>query len=177
LNTVRAPVFYSTVAGAQAFGRANKPTYFTDCLLWALRGGGADDITDKWTVSTTRLKEATDRYMELLFSRGTLQRVQTPAADALVTFELLELPGAPMTRVVVSCKPALATEKAVLSFASQSGFTDSRDNPAAEPWEQDVPGGERYDFHAAFPANDFQSNSTSRPIRPPIRLVEIEVTA
>ncbi len=174
LRTAHAPIFYSTVAGASAFGRTNKPSYFTESLLRGLRGGGADDITDRWTVSTTRLKEALDRYMQLLFASRKVRRAQTPEASGLITFDLLELENLPITPVIVSCS-SHALESAVLSCSSQTGFARSRPTPETTPWEVEVPGGENYTFKADFPTYNFSPGSKNKSIRPPLRKVLIEV--
>ena len=59
-----APIYYSTIAGEDAYGRPDALSPFTDALLRGLNGAAGDDSEGDWRVSTTRLKEAIDYFLK-----------------------------------------------------------------------------------------------------------------
>ncbi len=172
------PVLYSTVAGAKAFGRKNSPSYFTESLLTALRGGGADNYPDgeMWSISTTRVKEAIDVYMDRLHAAGKIKRLQTSVADDLSTFGLSRLQKGPKTPVCVSCSISAANQDADLHYAEDGFSAVKREARSPEPWEVTVVGGRKYKFGANFANEKYTPVIKEYEIRPPVRDVKIPVT-
>lgn len=172
------PVLYSTVAGAPAFGRKKSPSYFTEALIQALRGGGADNYLDDdiWSVNTSRLKEVIDVYMNRLHARGSIQKLQTPTADDLYTFPIVDLKGHPATPVSIGCSISDANGKAILHYKDAAGLRTQRPKPSEEQWELIVAGGKKYEFCADFPEKEYVGEPKLQEIRPPLRDVKIPVT-
>ncbi len=174
------PVLYSTVAGAPAYGRKGVASYFTDSLLRALRGGGADNYpTGKvWSLTTTRVKEAIDTYMDRLHTSGKIAReLHAAPADDLSTFALGMLPNGPSTPVCVTCSIPEANAAADMHYLETGGAQKKqREVRAAEPWEVTVTGGKRYHFCADFPDASYAPGSEEYDIRPPAWDVKIPVT-
>ncbi|MEM1324271.1 MAG: caspase family protein [Bacteroidota bacterium] len=169
------PIFYSTLAGEQAFGRVNAPSYFTEKLLKALNGAGAHNQYDDWRVSTSRLKDAIDAFMNRATQDGA-QKVQIPIAEELLNFDFHFLKTAPMIEVRVQCKPVNATRAAQLSCESTNGsaLRKERAQLSERPWDVIVPVGE-YQFSAHFANGNFQNGQQTRYVTPPSPIVNLNV--
>jgi hypothetical protein len=167
-----APTYYSTLAGEDAYGRPNQPSPFTEALLHALDGAGADDSEGDWRVTTTRLKEAIDYEMKRLVDAGG-RRVQVPAANDLTTFFLHHLAGTPKATVFVGCRPEQAAEDAELTCIA-GGRVRARRAPAPGEWEVRLPAG-AYEFVAESRSGGFPRRSLDAYIRPIYRRIPLEV--
>jgi hypothetical protein len=178
LKDTESPVFYSTLAGAKAFGRTGKPSAFTEMLLKGLRGGGAHDIQDEWRISTTRLKEAIDLYLARAVAAGEKKK-QVPPADDLTTFDFHFLKDErPLADVFVQCKPEDANNSAVLGCKPmENGISQATERTvlSAEPWPLQLLSGS-YSFAASFADGSFKPNGKTSFIRPPLREIRIDVT-
>jgi hypothetical protein len=177
LRDIESPVFYSTLAGAKAFGRQHKPSSFTEMLLKGLEGGGAHDIHEDWRISTTRLKEAIDLYMERAVAAGE-KRKQVPPANNLTTFDFHFLQNErPRADVFIGCMPENATALATLNCEPlEVGIEEpkKRNERASSLWQISLKSGS-YNFSASFDDNRFRSNVRQSIIRPPLREIRIDV--
>jgi len=168
----RAPVFYSTLMGDQAFGRANKPSYFADALLRGLGGLGSDRNEGHWQVSTTQLKKAIDA--ELSRREGSGSNQQIPSTDDLTTFVLHRLKGPPEVPVVVACAPREANAEATLS-CRRGGEVLHQRPPAPLPWKLRLRAGS-YEFEADFAASaPFRACVDEYYVCPPFQTVPLAV--
>jgi len=159
------PTFYSTLVGAQAHGPQNKPSYFTESLIEALEGAGADKNLGHWGVSTTRLQEA-------LLSRMTRKkRGQVPPADDVTKFYLHWLSGPPMVPVIVRCEPEDALLMMRLICVVDGNQLHCRE-PAAEPWELELQAG-MYAFSAVRDGDE--KARSEEYVLPPEQAVPLKV--
>lgn len=102
-------IYYSTLGGAKAHGRKNKPSIFTAALLRALEGPGASNTAGPWTVTTTRLLEALGHLMVSL-PDPDLPTVQVPEAGQQALFDLHRLPGEPRVPLIITLPPYRGTK-------------------------------------------------------------------
>jgi caspase domain-containing protein len=166
-----APIYYSTVAGEDAYGRQNELSPFTDALLRALNGAGGDDSEGDWRVSSTRLKEAIDYFLRSAeVGEG---RVQIPATGELTTFYLHYLDRPPEVPVTICCRPADATADAELSYGT-GGRVRERRAPADSDWEVTLSVGS-YEFAAEFAGGSYADVSVEAYVRPVYRRVPLKV--
>jgi len=171
---VQRPVLYSTLMGAQAYGRAGVPSHFAQALLAAFAGAGGDNSQGGWRVRTTGLHLAIDARMTRQASAG-LATAQVPVAEELTTFDVHHLTGAPEVPVVVSCAPAAALPSATMRCLSAGQLIAERP-PTNGEWELALRVGS-YDFEAAFPPGPFVGRTRSGEIvYPPGRDLSIEVS-
>ena len=165
------PIFYSTLAGAKAYGAAGKPSVFTDALLRSLRGAGADDTNGDWRVETSQLNRAIDVYMRREIESGRHPRAQVPATVELTTFELHRLKDPPVVPTLVRCVTDQETRLARFSYVPSTGGRPKTRRPAAVPWEVDLAQGE-YTFSARMPNQPARSRTVT--VRPVERRVTLE---
>jgi Caspase domain len=166
----KAPVYYSTVAGQDAFGRPRKPSPFTDALLEGLKGAGSDDSEGDWRVDTTMLKRAIDHFMEVS-DEGT---VQVPATNDLTSFFLHYLDGFPEAAVHVRCEPDDAT--AAAAFTCREGRKlVARRRPKPGEWNVRLPVGS-YEFAVQFASGPYASTRENVYVRPIYRKVPLKVS-
>ena len=167
----RAPVYYSTLAGMDAYGLPNGLSPFTKALLAGLKGGGSDDADGDWRVDTTQLQRSIDFQM----SREPGARAQVPVTGNLTTFPLHHLAGKPEVPVVVSCDPGAALPRALLRCVGP-GEPPRERPPDSQEWELVLTAGS-YDFSAEFADGSFQgSRPVTRTVRPVAIKVPIKVT-
>jgi hypothetical protein len=167
-------IFYSTLAGAKAYGKKDKPSSFTTMLLKALNGGGAHDQNNDWRISTTRLKEAIDLFMKRA-ADDERQKVQTPPTDGLVTYDIHFLKGIPSVEVRVQCNPAEANNRAKLLLkTSDNKEKKQRKELSEQPWDVEVQVGE-YIFSATFDDNQFNNQNHKKYVTPPSPLINLNV--
>ncbi|MBW1799848.1 MAG: caspase family protein, partial [Deltaproteobacteria bacterium] len=162
-------IFYSTLGGEAAYGRKDKPSYYTEELIKGLNGTGSNNRNGegKWRVSTGDLNIAIHRGLSL---RG--DKIKIPMS-ALVQFEFHELKKDPVIPVTVYCDPRTDNELATLSCSRGGRKIQSRE-PKPEDWEVDIPYG-LYDFIAEI--DNRRGQRQDEPILPPYREIEIEVAS
>ncbi len=114
-RTRKAPVFYSTLEGADAYSKAGQPSPFADGLIQALSGAGSDDSEGEWQVTTPGLRDAIEFFMERATEQG-YPEARVPAADELTTFTIHYLSAKPKSRVLVRTKPVEAGAEARLEY-------------------------------------------------------------
>jgi hypothetical protein len=168
-----APIYYGAVPGDTAFGRPGKPSFFTEALLKAFRGAGADDITGSWALQTDTLGRGIHHHLRRAVA-NTAAAGQLSQANNIgqpLAFHLLT--GLPECPVDVLCDPESDTSVAMLGCKG-NGKSDKRD-PHAAPWQLDLPVGD-YVFDARVPAPSSKSGTSSLHVAPPYRQVKIRVT-
>jgi hypothetical protein len=168
----RAPVFYSTLAGARAYALEGQPSPFADALLQGLAGAGADDSEGGWRVTTGRLKEAMDFFLE----RATREigRAQVPAADSLAPIMLTLVAGDPTGTVIVTCDPPRALADVTLGYAAPGGVLTKRPRRSGEEWVLELPTG-MYEFRAEAARGTWVQGTASAYIRPVYRKIALRV--
>jgi len=164
------PIYYSTLAGADAFGRRDQPSIFTDALLHALAGAGADDTNGDWRVETSQLNRAIDVYMQRAIAAGAA-RAQVPATVELSTFDLHRLSGPPVVPTVLQCIPPEETGQARLSWGAVGAAERTSRPPDPAPWMIELPLGE-YEFRAELDGEPVRTRTVA--VRPVERRVSLE---
>ena len=165
------PVFYSTFAGERAQSRIGQVSLFTDALLRAFKGGGADDTTGDWWVDTSQLQKTVQFMMERAHEQG-FPSAQINPVDDMSTFPLHHLAVDPAVPVVIGCRPVDFNQHATLSW-SGSGITQQR-LPENTDWDTDLQLGD-YTFSAQFPPGQPVLPPEHRNVRPPYRRILLEV--
>jgi hypothetical protein len=167
-------VFYSSIAGAAAYGRPNQVSPFAEAVIRALSGAASDDIHGEkdWRVNTARLQEALSFYMEHAVGPWG-PRALVPAANDLTTFEIHRLRGKPVATAVVQCVPKEATALAKFKCWSGGKLRDERP-PGVGEWLVQLPVG-TYKFTAEFADRNYKAGRASARLRPVYRPVELKV--
>ena len=169
-----APVYYSAVPGATAFGRPGKTSFFTEALLNAFRGAGADDATGSWTVPTDALHRGIHVHLQRSVARSAAQGQLSLADGISAPFDLHHLAGDPVVPVEVTCSPDSHNAGGALRVVSGNGSLLTPPAPAQGPWDLDLPYG-RYRFELGLPSLTAPLNPVDREVRPPYRKVEFPV--
>ena len=165
------PAFYSTFAGHKAQSRTDEVSLFTDAVIKAFAGGGADDTDGEWWIDTSQLQKVVQFLMERAHSR--YPSAQINPVDDMATFRLHHLEGEPRVPVVVGCRPENRNAAATLSCTT---ISDELQRPPEESdWDLELAAGE-YTFEAQFDGGDPPSVQAERTVRPPYRTVHLEVT-
>jgi caspase domain-containing protein len=181
-----APVFYSSVPGATAYGRKGEPSFFTAAMLAAFRGAGADDVSGSWRVDTDILQRGILSHLKRTVAR-TVAQSQLSLADGIADpFTLHQLGARPVVPVEVTCKPDIHNAAASLSVLdTAAGGTGGAGAPgpttpllypppAEGPWNLDLPFGEHL-FEVKLPTPAASPPGVTQLIRPPSRRVEVQV--
>ncbi len=160
-------VFYSTIGGEKAYGRKNKPSYFTEELIKGLDGKGSHNrIADgRWRVETHELNAAIHHGLSL---RG--DKIKNPIAY-MSQYEIHFPKSEPIIPVTVFCDPKQDNENAYLSVSGGDSFSDER-APCADDWELNLPHG-RYDFVAKVDTR--RGDREGEYVFPPYREISIKV--
>lgn len=171
----QAPVFQSTLAGALAYGRKGKPSYFTEALLRGFEGAATDDYDDglTWWVQTDSLQKALPWLLRRVVDKPEQILPQAPASD-LSRFPLHRLKQRPdRIPVDVSCDPYTRTAAAIFSCKGAQ-TSANRKTPSAKPWTIDLPEGV-YTFEAEIKSPAGKGRRPDEPIRPHYRNIRIRV--
>ena len=168
----RMPAFYSTFAGERAQSRTDEVSLFTDAMLRALKGGGADDTDGDWWVDTNQLQKSIQFMMERAHEQG-YPAAQINPVDDMSMFQLHKLESELTVPVVIGCRPRKLNEEATLSWES-SGASRKRE-PQETDWDTDLALGD-YTFKAKLASGDTPPEPKSRNVRPPYRTVHLEVS-
>jgi hypothetical protein len=160
-------ILYSTLAGEKAYGRKNKPSFYTEELILGLNGTGANSRngTGAWRVSTNDLGTAVKRGLS---HRG--KKIKPPMAS-LVDFEFHELAADPIVPVWVYCEQKADTDQALFKCL-QSGNVICERQPQPDTWRHHIPHGV-YDFTAEIGARSGKRDGNI--VMPPYQEVEIKV--
>ena len=95
---VQQAVYFSTLAGAQAFGRVGEASLFTVALLRSLTGLGTSDHDDYWSVETIGVQRGLATALSDLYDwrLGSVQTPQTGAQSAFEIGRLSQVPSVPL---------------------------------------------------------------------------------
>lgn len=155
----RAPVFYSTLPGTEAYARTGKPSVFTEALIESLSGAGAGDEDGSWRVRTIRLHDALNFLVRDASEELDMPQLQIPPSDELVSIDLNEI-SEPKVPVVFTCNPKEALGQAALSCTND--VLQLKRKAAAAPWRLRLPVNS-YEFAAKYNAKDFKKKQWIRP--------------
>jgi hypothetical protein len=165
------PVFYSTFAGERAQSRTGQVSLFTDAILKAFEGGGADDTDGDWWVDTSQLQKTVQFMMERAIDQGFPSSQANPVDDMSV-FQLHRLTSEPSVPVVIGCRPNELNQLASLSW--QSGPQQDTRPPQDVDWDTSLIAG-RYTFSANVAGGQTTPPPIERTVRPPYRRIKLEV--
>ncbi len=159
-------VLYATLEGEAAYGRRDKPSFYTEELIRGLEGTAANNrnADGQWRVSTSDLNAAIHRGLSL---RGP--RIKNPAVR-LVEFEFHTPKHPPRVPVTVFCDPHEDTALAELSCTSNGVVVDRRD-PSPDDWSTELPFGV-YDFQARVDTRT--GRRAGEMVLPPYRELKIK---
>lgn len=161
-----APIYYSTLAGQDAYSVPGEVSRFTGALLSALNGMGADDSEGDWRISTARLMEAVEWLMKRAAQTGRAG-VQVPPTSNLTNFFIHYLKKDPEVPVFVACKPKEANDEATFRCSAGAQVVQQR-IPSPGEWEVQLPVGQ-YEFAADFAGTAYRTASLRAYVRPPYR--------
>lgn len=161
-------ILYSTVEGESAYGRLDKPSYYTEELIRGLNGTAANNrnANGQWRVGTSDLNLAIHHGL----SRRGNKKIKNPAVR-LVEFEFHMPKQDPVIPVTVFCDPKSDNASAALSCVQRGNVIDSRD-PAEEDWATELTSG-IYDFMARI--GPHIGNREGEIVFPPYREIKIKV--
>ncbi|MFI5030302.1 MAG: caspase domain-containing protein [Reyranellales bacterium] len=166
----KAPVFFSTLAGDAAYGRAGQMTLFTEALLDGLNGRGASKQNGPWQVFSTRLTE----YLTFVMERSGQGQVQVPVLEG-GSLMFHHSGGTPTVPLFISCNPEHANGQAALAYCEKGKGVEKRPAFDPAPWEVTVAAG-IVDLSAEFPAGGpFQSTQQSESVQPPYQRIMLPV--
>jgi hypothetical protein len=172
---VRAPKFYATFNGAKAYGLPGEPSLYSQALMKALAGWGADDEDGTWRVTTSRLAEAVENAVAR--KAQEFDRLQLTTADGMTKIYLHHLTGNPTVPVYVKSEPPLGSIcEADLHYGTTGGvlMPAPRGGRGGSDWEIEAIAG-TYDFAAAFPSGE-RGEARNMTVRPPYKPVAMRRT-
>lgn len=160
-------VIYATLDGEKAYGRVNKPSFYTEELIIGLNGAGSNKRNGKgvWRVSTNDLHSAVHRGLTL---RG--DKLKSPIAESSI-FEFHELQQDPVVPIAVYCTDESDTDLATFRCL-KAGNEIKRRLPEENEWYTDIPFG-NYDFEAEVDARKGQRKDEI--VMPPYQEIQIDV--
>ena len=121
-------VHFATSLYTEAWGRDDGPSLFTDALLTALSGGGAN-FNDDWWVTTSRLHSALTTYLTRISRKEKIS--QRPAAET-VEFRISKPDKIAMPLYVQSLDPEVWSEKFTVRALRDASSPLSYDHDPAE---------------------------------------------
>ncbi|WP_437971118.1 caspase family protein [Sorangium sp. So ce260] len=163
-------IYYATGATSRAFGRVNAPSRFTEALLRAMRGAGADEENGAWRVDTSALHRGLRAIFELENGRPGVPKQVPRLGGNTYGFVLHELAAPPEVPVVIGCDPTTRNVDAKFLVSDPAGKQWSRD-ALPEDWEIELSVAE-YSLEIAISQ---QVVSSSLPVWPPSRTRRVRV--
>ena len=159
-----APIFYSTLANAEAYAKVGDVSVFTKALLDCFKGAGSGDETGPWEVQATMLQRALGKLMLQASHTLKMPQAQIAASDSFAELTLNTL-ASPIVPVFVEVVPAEAHAKALLRC---EGAVKDKRPPKPEPWRLSVPVG-KYSFFADFKSGNLKVTPyVDEIVRPPL---------
>lgn len=168
-----APVFYAAVPGATAYGRPGRSSFFTEALLKACLGAGADDATGDWTVETHALPRAIHFYLQRSVARTAAQGSLSSVDGLAEPFAIHRLPGPPVVPVEVTCRPEAHNASGALRVSGNGAVLEPA-APESGPWDLDLGYGQ-YRFEVRLAPPSASPAPVDKEVRPPYRRVELPV--
>jgi len=172
---VRAPKFYATFNGAKAYGLPGEPSLYSQALMKALAGWGADDDNGTWRVTTSRLADALENAVAR--QADVFDRLQLTTADGMTKVYLHHLADNPTAPVYVKSEPPLGSIcDANLTYGAAGGalMPAPPGGRSGSDWEIEAVAG-TYDFAAAFPSGE-RGEARNMTVRPPYKSVAMRRT-
>jgi hypothetical protein len=169
-----APTFYSTLPGVSAYGRRGEPSFFTEALKFGLDGAGAVRTGRGWKITTLRLQEALDFYLERALKE--VGRTGTPPTDQQVAMDLQWPTAEPKGMALVTVDPAVASRSATLMYVDVARNETVRQGKAKKgEWILELAPG-MYRFQAEFARGPWHSELAEAYIQPVSLDVSIKAT-
>jgi hypothetical protein len=168
-----APIYYGAVPGITAFGRTGKPSFFTEALLKAFRGAGADDISGTWALQTDTLGRGIHHQLRRAVATTAAAGQLSMASHIGAPLAFHELAGLPECPVDVVCDPESEIASATLEV-SGNGVRKTRD-PDPSLWGLDLTLGD-YHFKAKVGMPSIKSGLCVSRVAPPYRSIKIRMT-
>lgn len=165
-----APIYFGAVPGITAFGRTGKPSFFTEALLKAFRGAGADDASGTWALQTDTLGRGIHHQLRRAVANTAAAGQLSMANNIGQPLAFHQLAGLPECPVEVLCDPGSDTAVATLAV-SGNGVQDTR-GPNPLPWALDLEFGD-YQFEAKVGTPATKSGRSVSRAAPPFRSVKI----
>lgn len=164
----RAPVYYSTIVGKEAFGLRGDISFFTDALLRSMEGAASDDPEGEWWVDTAQLHRALEFYLQYAITIGH-SLDQRPLTNHLASFRLSRIDD-PTAPVLIGCEPADLNDCVDLWYEIDA-TRESRDDRDTADWLVELPvRSDEYRFGAECDDPRLtQPNPVSHSVRPPYR--------
>lgn len=167
-----APIYYGAVPGISAYGRKGKTSFFTEALLKAFRGAGADDISGTWALQTDTLHRGIHHHLRRAVANTAAAGQLSMASNVGQPLAFHQLTGLPECPVDVLCDPESDTAIANLAV-SGNGVQQAR-VPDAAPWGLNLLLGD-YDFAANITVPLARAGQIRSRVAPPFRSVKIRV--
>lgn len=167
---VQQPVFNATLEGEPAFGRTREPSVFTAALLWALRGGGADDVSgpDQWRIDAAQLQRSIEFIIKRSAEREKMIFTQISSGENMTAVTMGELRGPPLVPVKLCCAPDDATALAEFVYPVAKKWLHGQPDPLIDYG--------KHQFEATFSDGGYLPGTVQLEIRPPYRTVSITVS-
>ena len=167
---VQQPVFNATLEGEPAFGRIKEPSVFTAALLWALKGGGADDVSgpDQWRIDAAQLQRAIEFIVKRSAEREKMVFTQIAPGENMTAVTMGELRGPPEVPVKLCCAPDDATALAEFDYPVANKWLLGQPDPLIRYG--------KHQFKVTFSNGGYLPGSVQLEIRPPYRTVSITVS-
>lgn len=165
----QAPVFYSTLSGAQAYAKTGEPSVYTKALLEAFSGAGSGDEDGDWRVRTNLLHDALGFLIIDASEQLKVPKMQIAPSDDLssINLNVIEKPEVP---VIISCKPREANRDATLTVESAS--IKMKRKPGEDAWRIRLPV-DTYDFAAKIKTQTYPKPKFT--VRPTFRRVNLDI--
>ena len=164
-GAIDAPIFYSALAGQQAYGRRGKSSVFTAALLESLRRGAAVKEGGVWQIRTRRMHDSLNVNLRRICRQEKVPYAGASQEDGS-DFELHNLSSLPKIPVVVRCAPDHAIAQADLAYTSRTGAVTARPTRAPDVWDVDVDA-DWYEFRADFAPGTYSPCVSPEVVQPP----------
>jgi hypothetical protein len=169
-----APVLCSAVPGATAYGRPDTKSFFTEAVLGAFLGAGADDPTGVWRVTSDVLHRGIHTCLRRAVAHTAAEGQLSIAEGLSSPFLIHELQQDPIVPVDVTCVPETHNKSSSLRV-TRNGDTMSPPSPIEGPWALDLRLG-MYQFEVKLPVPHESPAPVQKQVRPPYRIVEFGVS-
>lgn len=147
-----------------AYGPVGQPTFFTQALIRALRGGAAIDRGQGWTVHTGGIAPSIETILDQLLPPDKVSQDVDNSSRGSAPLLRLQAPPEVDLRIDLSPTPALAHAQLSCTNMDTQEVTDRP--PTAEPWQHSVQAG-YYQLDAAFAGGDYQNAVRRVMVAPP----------
>jgi hypothetical protein len=170
-----APIFWATGRDQDAYGKRNNPSRFTEILLQALTGLGADDSdsSGQWVVDTFSLGHGMSVLFDWDNKKGGRPPQKCKMGGEAGRFPIHYLTDALNVPVTIGCDPKSANTIAKLEV--QNGSSVSQREPKPDDWETELRANTNYQITATFSNGAYRTRPEELLVRPPIREKRLRV--